>query len=75
MWKEINERVNYPIKAALVDMVDKGKLKLDDRLHLFCASWLSIRVCTCGIELFIKSWNHHTIPGIASYNRAGYVAM
>jgi hypothetical protein len=64
MWSEINVRVNYPIKALLVELMDKGEIK-DDALHLFCISWLSSRVAFAGIELFVKSWNYHSIPGTA----------
>lgn len=51
----IRETLNYPIKALLVEMVENGQLKMDDPLHLFCASWLSVRVSFVGIELFVKS--------------------
>lgn len=64
MWSEVNSRVNYPIKAVLIDMMEKGQLDIDNPLHLFCASWFSIRVSFVGLQLFVKSWNHHTIPGI-----------
>lgn len=63
MWSEVNSRVNYPIKAVLVEMVENGQLNMDDSLHLFCASWLSTKVSFVGIELFVVSWNHHPIPG------------
>lgn len=49
MWSEVNSRVNYPIKTLLVEMVENGQLKMDDPLHLFCASWLSVRVSFVGI--------------------------
>lgn len=64
MWSEVNSRVNYPIKAILVEMMEGGLLNIDDPLHLFCASWLSIQVSSVGIQSFLDSWNHHTIPGI-----------
>ena len=64
MWSEVNSRVNYPIKAILVEMVEKGQINMDDNLHLFCVSWLSIRVSFVGVQLFVESWNHHPIPGI-----------
>lgn len=63
MWSEVNVRVNYPIKAVLVELVDSEEINMEDILHLFCVSWLSIKVAFVGIELFIKSWNHHSIPG------------
>ena len=61
MWCEINVRVNYPIKAILVDLMDKGEINLDCPLHLFCTSWLSLKVAFVGIKLL---WNHHPIPGM-----------
>lgn len=61
MWSEINSRVNYPVKSVLVEMIEKGQLNIEDPLQLFCMSWLSIRVCFAGIELFVKSWNFHTM--------------
>ena len=64
MWSEVNSRVNYPIKAVLVEMVEKGQLHVDDPLHLFCTSWLTTNVCFVGIQLFLKSWNNLTIPGM-----------
>ena len=63
MWSEINVRVNYLIKSILVDLVDKGEINPDYSLHYFCISWLCTRVSFVGIELFIKSWNNHPIPG------------
>lgn len=68
MWSEVNSRVNYPIKAILVEMTEKGQLNMDDSLHLFCASWISAKVSFVGIELFVKSWNHHPIPGILMHS-------
>ena len=64
MWCEVNVRVNYPIKAILVQMVDQGEINIDNPLHFFCISWISIRVAFVGIELFVNSWNHHPIPGM-----------
>jgi len=30
MWPEVNQRVNYPIKAALVELMDADALNVDD---------------------------------------------
>lgn len=38
-WPEINCRVNYPVKACLVDMEEKGDFNIDDELK-FCACLL-----------------------------------
>ena len=76
MWSEVNSRLNYPIKAVLVELIEKGMLNVDDSLHLFCASWLSVRVS------FVSLWNHgiiiqyHVLMGLGSavfFTIIGYV--
>lgn len=66
IWVEVNTslRVNYPVKAVLLEMLEQGDINLDDSLHKFCTSWFSIKVVSVGIDLFIKSWNNHPIPGV-----------
>lgn len=63
MWSEINPRVNYPIKAILVEMIENADINIDNSLHLFCVSWFAIKVASVGVELFRRAWNHHPIPG------------
>lgn len=63
MWCEINLRINYPIKAVLVELTEAGDINIDDPLHLFCVSWVTIKVAFVGVTLFVKSWNNHPIPG------------
>ena len=67
IWVEVNTRVNYPVKTVLLlllEMLEQGDINLDDSLHKFCTSWVSIKVVSVGIDLFIKSWNNHPIPGV-----------
>ena len=64
IWAEVNPRINYPVKAILVELMDSGDIDIDDSLQLFCISWITIRVLSVGVELFLKSWNNHPIPGI-----------
>ena len=64
IWVEVNTRVNYPVKAVLLEMLEQGSMNLEDLLHKFCISWFSIKVVSVGIDLFIKSWNNHPIPGV-----------
>lgn len=72
MWWEVNIRVNYPIKAILVQMLEDGEIQMDNPLHLYSVSWFSIEVASVGIQLFVKAWNHHTIPG--TYYTMSYAA-
>lgn len=62
LWQEVNSRINYPIKACLVDMEEKGQVDTDDDVHKFCISWFTLQVVKIGSSLFIASWNNHHIP-------------
>ena len=63
MWVEINGRVNYPVKACLVTLEERGDIDLDCPHQKFCISWFSIRVANIGTTLAIQAWNEHPIPG------------
>ena len=67
-WPEVNSRVNYPIKACLVDMVEQGDFDMDVEAHKFCVSWFTLRVANVGTSLVVRSWNEHRIPGIYECN-------
>ena len=62
-WPEINSRVNYPIKACLVEMEHTNIFDMDAETHKFCVSWFTLRVATMGCSLCVKSWNSHSVPG------------
>ena len=64
IWPEINNRINYPIKCALVELMENGDINIEDPLHIFCISWITIRVSYVGVNMFVKSWNNHAIPGM-----------
>ena len=63
MWVEINGRVNYPLKACLVELQERGEIDLDCPHQKFCTSWFSIRVSNIGTTLAVQAWNEHPIPG------------
>ncbi len=75
IWVEVNNRVNYPIKRVLIDMLEKGEFSLDDPLHCHCVSWFSINVANVGLSLFISSWNDHPIPGAILFTSAAITDM
>ena len=60
---EINSRVNYPIKAILVQMLEREEISLEPD-NIRCISWFSIQVATYGVQQVILAWNEHPIPGI-----------
>ena len=64
LWVEVNARVNYPIKAVLVEMEQNDEIDMDDNHVQYCVSWFSMRVANIGTKLFVSSWNEHRIPGI-----------
>ena len=72
IWPEINTRVNYPIKACLIDMEQRDAFDLDVATHKFCVSWFSLRVANVGATLCVNSWNAHSIPGTCTCTCAGY---
>ena len=61
---EVNTRVNYPLKAALVEMTNAGEISMDDSTTQFCTSWFTIKVADVGVNIFLSSWNQHPIPGV-----------
>ena len=62
-WVEFNVRVNYPIKHILVEMDNNQMNDMNDDIHKFCVSFVSIQVASFGLEAVVASWNEHIIPG------------
>ena len=62
-WVEINSRVNYPLKTALVWMQQHMIIDLDCPVTKYCVSLMTGILCEVGIRLHIRSWNNHRISG------------
>ena len=65
IWPEVNQRINYPIKRALMHLEKNEDLKMGDYVTKFCVSWVTIRVMKNAIHDFVQAWNFHHIPGSA----------
>jgi hypothetical protein len=61
MWPEINSRVNYPLKAAICEMVEHEQIDLQDNVHKYCMSNFLIQLSAIGLERCVQSWNNHYI--------------
>lgn len=63
MWVEVNNRVSYPVKNAVIEMEESGDLDMTQDLHRFCVSQMLLKVCDLGLQRFISGWNFHRIQG------------
>lgn len=62
-WVEVNSRVYYPIKRALVYMQQNSLIDMDCPTTKYCVSLMSAKMCQVGKQQHVRAWNNHRIPG------------
>ena len=62
-WPELTSRVNYPVKRALISIIEGNDYSMSDPLLKYCVSWITDYICQVATQYLIKSWNHHRTPG------------
>ena len=62
-WPELNSRVNYPVKRALISIIEENDYSMLDPVLKYYVSWITNYICQDGTQHLIKSWNHHRTPG------------
>ncbi len=61
MSVELNRRVIYPIKHAIVEMQETAAINMDCPVTVFAVSNVLMRVTEVGMNRMIISWNNHLI--------------
>ena len=47
MWPEVNQRINYPVKRAMNDIIETDKtgiFDIENHTFKFCVSWMMLHI-------------------------------
>ena len=62
MWVELNRRVSYPLKRVLIEMTESNLIDMNDESCKYSVHFIASNVAKIGMQMFIASWNAHSIP-------------
>ena len=62
IWVELNRRVIYPIKRAIVEIQEIATINMNCPVTMFAVSNVLMQVTEVGMNRMIISWNSHFIP-------------
>ena len=62
-WVEVNTRVNFPIKRAVISMQQNSLIDMDCPVTKYCVSFMASKLFQIGIQKHIQAWNDHRILG------------
>ena len=57
MWVEVNSRVNYPRKDSLNYLVHYDLVDMEDGLHKFCVSYVTLMTAHSGLQRLVAASN------------------
>ncbi|XP_078101223.1 uncharacterized protein LOC144513903 [Sander vitreus] len=63
MCPEVNNRVNYPLKEAVVSTSDQELLDMDCNINRYCVSNLTGQICRLSMNRLVDAWNEYRIHG------------
>ena len=62
-WPEMNSRVNYPIKRAMIYISEENQYDMSDPVIKYCFSFITSYIASDAAQHLVTSWNHHRVPG------------
>ena len=53
-WPDFNSRVNYPVKRALISIIEENDYSMSDPVLKYCVSWITNYICQVATQHLIK---------------------
>src|SRR6266498_1641698 len=63
VWVEVNMRVTGPLKMALLEMIFEEEVEINNPLHLYCISTITLKLANLRIQNMLTSFHWRRIQG------------